>query len=149
MWNRDVEVLYVEEHFKLNASSLTPGKPKVNPQFFYILKMKNVVKEYKGTKFHFKKLVKEITVYYKLPSNVAKEDINTFVSLFVFTSANVNNNKLINTIFSGSKALQKRRVGYKRQRNQPDIFQNDQCRALRRVHGEDSLHRSEIQWSIW
>ena len=67
MWSRAAyspEEPYVEEHFKLNTSSLIPGKPKVYPKI--------------------QRLFGDPFVTFELPSNVAKQDINTFVSVLFF-----------------------------------------------------------------
>ena len=85
MWHRDSPHPLVFSHFKLNTSSLTPGKPKVNPEFSYRLKMGNFYMNYQGERIHYKQLIKEIYIYFQLPSNVARQDINTFVSFsFLF-----------------------------------------------------------------
>ena len=71
MWSRAAyspEEPYVEEHFKLNTSSLIPGKPKVSAKIYY---------------FEWKVLGR-FYVDFELPSNVAKQDINTFVSVLFF-----------------------------------------------------------------
>ena len=74
MWYRDAytpQEPYVEQHFKLNTSGIIPGKPKVHPRFVYRL--------YRAS-FWSKELIYEICINFQLPSNVAKQDINTFVS---------------------------------------------------------------------
>ena len=67
MWNRDEyspeEDHFIEEHFKLNTSSLVPNKPKILKTSFYL-------GHYPNINFHFE-------------SNVAEEESSFFVGIFV------------------------------------------------------------------
>ena len=81
MWHRDSYTPnepFVEEHFILNTSSLVPGKPKVNPEFDLHSERENF--RFYGMKRSDLRIIKEITIYFRLPANVAKQDTGYFVS---------------------------------------------------------------------
>ena len=82
MWSRVAECDYVEEHFKLNTSSLVPGKPQVEPKYIY--RYKNVRFTENGVRKIFKQWTRHIYIYFDIPSNIAKEDLNIFVSVLHF-----------------------------------------------------------------
>ena len=79
IWSGHGEGNYVEEYFQLKTSSLVPGKPKVDRTYGqgYGIYPKNGVMdesiEWKWTRKYW--------VWFNLPSNVVKKDVNTFVSL--------------------------------------------------------------------
>ena len=69
---------YVEEHFQLKTSSLVPGKPKVDRTYGqgYGIYPKNGVMD---TTLKWK-FTRKYWVWFDLPSNVAEDDVNIFVS---------------------------------------------------------------------
>ena len=72
MWNRDEyspeEDHFIEEHFKLNTSSLVPNKPNILNLYAYFAPL------YLGH---------DTNIHFHFESNVAEEESSFFVGIFV------------------------------------------------------------------